>query len=410
MNKKIKIGLFGFGCVGQGFYDIFLKSNVQNAEISHICVKDKAKKRSLNQDKFVFDKEIVFDDPDIDLIVEVISDADEAFDIVKTALLKGKKVISANKKMIAQHLPELIEIQKKGFGTLLYEASTCGSIPVIRSLEDYFAFEKINKVRGIFNGSSNFILSKLNKGGLSYNDALTEAQALGFAEADPLLDVGGFDALNKLCITIYHAFGGHILPKDILNFGIQNIGEIDNAYAAEKKWKVKQIAFASLSEPGIIKAFVMPQFIEKEEDLYYVDEEFNAANLETAFSGNHLLKGKGAGSHPTGSAVFSDYQAILAGYKYQYSKETSHGRLDNEVIVKVYLRGSNQDLLKEVGLLSIFEAGSIERSHYIIGEVSLSILLKKKSLIEKANIFIAALPDRLQDFSKKIKLEEEAAL
>src|SRR5690606_29071436 len=122
--------------------------------------------------------------------IEVISHADEAFEIVKTALSRGKKVISANKKMIAEHLPELIGLQAQGNSTLLYEASTCGSIPVIRTLEDYFAFEPIHKIKGIFNGSSNFILSKINEEGLSYEKALKEAQDLGFAEADPTLDVG----------------------------------------------------------------------------------------------------------------------------------------------------------------------------------------------------------------------------
>lgn len=410
MNKKIKIGLFGFGCVGQGFYDIFRKHNIQNAEISYICVRDKSKKRPLAENKFVFDKDIVFNDPEVDLIIELISDADEAFEIVKTALLKGMKVISANKKMIAHHLPELIEIQAKGYGTLLYEASTCGSIPIIRNLEDYFAFEEIKKLRGIFNGSSNFILNKLNKGGISYKDALTEAQDLGFAEADPLLDVGGFDALNKLCITIYHAFGAYIHPEDILNFGIQNITEIDNAYAAEKKWKVKQIAFASHSESGTIQAFVLPQFIENEEDLFHVDEEFNAASLETAFAGTQLLKGKGAGAYPTGSAVFSDYKAIIGGYNYKYSKENSHSKLNNEAVFKVYLRGNNEDLLKEAGLLSILEARMIGQSYYIIGEVDLSTLLKNKSFIDQSNIFVAALPDRLQNKKTIALIEQEEVI
>lgn len=410
MNEKVKIGLFGFGCVGQGFYDIFLKNYLPNAEVKYICVRDKDKKRPLTEDIFTFDREIIFNDPEINLIIELISDADEAFKIVKTALLKGKKVISANKKMIAHHLPELIQLQANGNGTLLYEASTCGSIPIIRNLEDYFAFEEIKKVRGIFNGSSNFILSKLNKGGISYKDALTEAQDLGFAEADPLLDVGGFDALNKLCITIYHAFGVYIHPENILNFGIHNVSEADNAYATEKKWKIKQIAFASKSESGTIQAFVLPQFIESYEDLFHVDEEFNAASLETSFSGTQLLKGKGAGAHPTGSAVFSDYRAILAGYKYKYDKTNPTLKLGNEFILQTYLSSENELDLENICLLNIIEKGSSHGLHYLIGEILITDLIKLKDYLLERSIFVAALPDRVQNFSTTVSLEEEALL
>lgn len=410
MNEKIKIGLFGFGCVGQGFYDIFLRNNISNAEISYICVRDKEKKRPFDEDKFTFDKNVVLNDPEVLLIVELISDADEAFEIVKHALTQGKKVISANKKMIAHHLPELIELQSQHKGILLYEASTCGSIPIIRNLEDFFAFEDVKKVRGIFNGSSNYILSKIDQEGKTYKEALEQAQALGFAEADPLLDVGGYDALNKLCIVIYHAFGIYVHPKDILNLGIQNIHENDKFYAAENKWKLKQIAYATKTDSGTIQACVLPQFVEDHEELYHIDQEFNAVSLEATYAGGQLFKGRGAGSYPTGSAVFSDFKSLLAGYNYRYQKIDSKSILDNELTIKVYISSENEGYLKNIDLLNIIGKGKSENLHYIIGEILISDLIRIKDKLADLSVFVAALPEREQDFSKKIDLEEEAVL
>ncbi len=407
MNKKLKIGLFGFGCVGQGFYDIFLQNQISNAEITYICVQDHQKKRSLSQDSFIYDKNIILDDPEIDLIIEVISHADEAFEIVKTALSRGKKVISANKKMIAEHLPELIELQVQGNGTLLYEASTCGSIPVIRALEDYFAFEPIHKIKGIFNGSSNFILSKINEEGLSYEKALKEAQDLGFAEADPTLDVGGFDALNKLCIVLYHAFGTYVHPDQVLNLGIHNLHADDNLFATEKQWKLKQIAFVATDASESIKTFVLPQFVEESEDLFHIDQEYNAVNIEAAFAGNQLLKGKGAGSHPTGAAVFSDFKAITAGYVYDYPKKRQNFKLNNDIVLKIYVSSKEEDQLKAINFDTITEKGKVGEVFYQTGEINLNFLLANKQALAASKLFIAALPEGVQNFSKRLRLEEE---
>lgn len=406
MNKKLKIGLFGFGCVGQGFYDIFSKSQPENAEISYICVQDHQKKRSLPADSFIFDENLILNDPEIDLVIEVISEADEAFDIVKSALLSGKKVISANKKMIAEHLSELIDLQTRGNGTLLYESSSCGSIPIIRTLEDYFAFEPINKIKGIFNGSSNFILSKINEEGLSYEQALKEAQDLGFAEADPTLDVGGFDALNKLCIVLYHAFGTYVHPNEVLNLGIHNLHADDNLFATEKQWKLKQIAFAATDASESLQAFVLPQFVEENEDLFHIDQEYNAVNIEAAFAGNQLLKGKGAGSHPTGAAVFSDFKAINAGYVYGYPKKRQNLKLNNDIALKIYVSSKEEDQLKAINFGTITEKGKVGKVFYQIGEISLSFLLANKQALAASQVFIAALPERVQSFSGCLRLEE----
>ena len=217
MKKQTNIGLFGFGCVGQGLHDVIEDSRGFHTQINKIAIKDASKERSLDEKYFTTDKNEILQDEAINLVVELIDDAEAAYDIVTTALKKGKNVVSANKKMVADNFKELVELQEEYNVRLLYEASCCGSIPVIRNLEEYYDNELLNSVSGIFNGSSNYILSKVIQEGLSYTDALAQAQELGFAESDPLLDVGGYDAKYKLVIIAGHSYGVFIKPEDVLN-------------------------------------------------------------------------------------------------------------------------------------------------------------------------------------------------
>jgi homoserine dehydrogenase len=192
MSKRLTIGLFGFGVVGQGLHDIISTKDL-NIEIRKIAIKNPDKVRSLPETLFTTDGNVILNDPQINTIIELINDADAAYEIVTRALKSGKNVVSANKKMIAEHLDELVELQQKYGSSLLYEGSVCGSIPIIRNLEEYYDNELLHSISGIFNGSSNFILSKIANEGLEYAEALKQAQDLGFAEKDPILDVGGYD-------------------------------------------------------------------------------------------------------------------------------------------------------------------------------------------------------------------------
>ena len=214
MNKQHKIGLFGFGCVGQGLYDILEKTDFK-AEIVKICVKNKDKERSLPAHFFTYNSASILEDESISLVVELIDNADEAYEIVTTALKRGKNVVTANKKMVAEHLEELIQLQEEHGVSLLYEGAVCGCIPIIRTLEEYYDNELVFSVSGIFNGSSNYILTKVIQENLSYDVALKQAQELGFAESDPILDVGGFDPLYKLCIVALHAYGVIANPEEV---------------------------------------------------------------------------------------------------------------------------------------------------------------------------------------------------
>src|SRR5882757_2346983 len=161
MKKNLKLGLFGFGCVGQGLYHVLHETKGVKAEIKRICVKTKNKLRPLGEDIFTFNKEEVLSDPEIDVIVELIDDAAAAFDIVKRALQNGKAVVTANKKMLAENLEEIYRLQQQYGKPVLYEGSVCGSIPIIRNLEEYYDNDLIKSVEGIFNGSTNYILTKV---------------------------------------------------------------------------------------------------------------------------------------------------------------------------------------------------------------------------------------------------------
>lgn len=233
MSKKLTIGMFGFGVVGQGLYDIIKTKNL-NLEIKRFVIKNADKKRSLAPELFTTDAEAVLGDPDINTVVELIDDAEAAYALTVRALKSGKNVVSANKKMIATHLEELAAIQQEYGTSLLYEGAVCGSIPIIRNLEEYYDNELLHAVTGIFNGSSNFILSKVFNENQPYADALKEAQDLGFAETDPTLDVGGFDPKFKLTIVASHAYGIYVNPDDVFNIGIDKLGAQDIRFAKEK--------------------------------------------------------------------------------------------------------------------------------------------------------------------------------
>src|SRR5471030_2342693 len=206
MSKKLNIGLFGFGIVGQGLYDIIKTKNL-NLEIIKIAIKDPHKERSLPAHLFTTERDELLNNPGINTIVELINDTEAAFDIVSRALSSGKNVVSSSKKMIAIYLDELIDLQHKHGTSLLYEGAVCGSIPIIRNLEEYYDNELLHGISGIFNGSSNYILSKIFNENMPYEVALKQAQDLGFAETDPIMDVGGYDPKFKLAIATAHAYG-----------------------------------------------------------------------------------------------------------------------------------------------------------------------------------------------------------
>jgi homoserine dehydrogenase len=374
-RTKLNIGLFGFGCVGFGLYEVLQKSPGFQANIKHICVKNKDKKRQIDARHFTFDKNDILNDPEVNTVVELIDDADEAFAIVKAALQSGKAVVTANKKMIAEHFSELLLLQKKYNVPLLYEAACCASIPIIRNLEEYYDNDLLESIEGIVNGSTNYILSKTASEKISYEEALIDAQQKGFAESNPILDTGGFDAKYKLLLLIAHAFGLILNPDDILNIGIDQLGELELNYAREKGLKIKLVAHAEKTKDGKIRAFVLPKFIHPSDHLYNVDDVFNGIKTKSFFSDVQFFSGKGAGAYPTASAVLSDISALSYNYRYEYKKlnEVEKFESEEDILLNVFLRYEIPYGTEFTPYFQTIQASYLNQNDgYIIGMISLS--------------------------------------
>jgi len=390
MNKHLNLGLFGYGCVGQGLHDVLNSSKGFKANIRKICVKDKSKPRRLPINRFTFDKNELLDDPGIHLVVELIDDAEEAFSIVTRAMKNGKGVVTANKKMVAEHLKELVSLQEQTGSSLLYEAAACGSIPIIRNLEEYYDNELLYSVRGIFNGSSNYILSKMFNEGKEFNEVLTEAQELGFAETDPSLDVDGLDAKYKLVILALHAYGLFIRPEEVFNYGISHISKYDIRYAREKGYKIKLVPWVGKLNENTIGLYVLPRFLSPGKYLYNVDYEYNAVIAEAAFSDKQLFYGKGAGGHPTGSAVLSDISASTYQYKYGYKKKHQHvvKNYSTDLLIEIYLRFHHKSDPDQFSFQSVSESYFGKDFNYLIGVTHLKNLIEIKEKLDEMDVFI----------------------
>lgn len=396
MPKHLNIGLFGFGTVGEGLFQVLKIVNAREASIKRICVHDISKPRSIDASYFTDCPDDIFNDPDINLIVEVIDDADAAYELVTRALKQGIPVVTGNKKMLAYHLKELIDLQRKTGTALLYDASACGSIPVIRNLEEYYDNDLLISVKGILNGSSNFILSKIFNENMSYADALALAQRLGFAESDPSFDVDGYDSLFKLVIITVHAFGAYVSPEHVLNYGISTMNEADINFANEKRRRIKLVAQVEKLDDHRFFMCVLPQFVTKDKYIYSVEDEWNGVVIKGECYGKQFMFGKGAGGHPTGSSVLSDITARLHDYKYEYKKcqRATPLQYTDDVTFQLYLRYTSNDDLELFNFRDIKERYWSRTNKFVIGNISLSDLAAIREQVRGRNLFFAAYPDR----------------
>ena len=313
MSKQI--GLFGYGCVAQGFVEGLTRNPLLPAEVRTICVKDPVKPRTGYEGAFTTDPDQILNDPEIDIVIELIDDHLAAFEIATKALSGGKSLISANKRMVAEHLAELREIEDQSGSTLLYEGAVAGSIPILHSLQQFFRPQTIQRLRGILNGSTNYILTKMNQSFQSFEETLAEAQSLGFVERDPTLDISGKDAAYKASILAYHAFGKIIEPSEIVTEGIHDIEPALILESRKVGLKLKLVADLWM-EKGHVQGRVQPQLISEDDPLYNIDDEYNGICVEGDLSGPQTYIGKGAGCTPTGSAVLNDLCLILDGFRY----------------------------------------------------------------------------------------------
>ena len=399
--RKIKIGLFGFGVVGQGIHQVLGRSKNANAEIIGICVRNPDKPRAVAAGRSLFtaSPDAILDNPEVDLVVEVIDDAAASYDIVRRALLKGIPVVSGNKTMLARHLPELIAIQKENGVALLYDASSCGSIPVIRNLEEYYDNDLLLEVKGILNGSSNYILSRVFDHGADYADALRQAQELGFAESDPSFDIEGYDSLFKLVIITVHALGAYVAPERIFTYGISTIHDSDIRYAREKGVKIKLVAQVVKVSDECFTMFVMPEFVTPDKYIYSVDDEYNGVVIRGECYDRQFMFGKGAGSLPTASSILSDIMARLHDYRYEYKKMNFLQKPDytTEITLRIYARYSETDVPHILRFDRIYEQYYSDDSNYVIADVSLSELLAKRDRLRSKDVFLANLTRFFQD-------------
>ena len=316
--RPVKLGMLGMGTVATGLVNImdFNKSKVYGATgrdfiITKVLVKNLDKKRDVDLPRDIYTRdpyEVI--NGDADIIVELIGGINPAYEYIKAALNNKKHVVTANKALIAEHGEELELLARKNKVKLMYEASVGGGIPIINTIRDNLSTSEFESVYGILNGTTNFILTQMTDNGLDYDQAVKEAQRLGFAEADPSSDVGGDDAAYKLAILSSLAFGQTIHVKDIPKEGITKISREDILYAKELGYNIKLLA-AGIRKGNEIELSVHPAFIPDSHPLSSVKNEFNAVYLKGNAVGELLFYGKGAGSLPTGNAVLEDIIHIL---------------------------------------------------------------------------------------------------
>jgi homoserine dehydrogenase len=329
--REVGIGIAGFGIVGGGVLSI-LRRHADDIEarlgarivVRRVALRDSAKTRALDVDPALVTTRLqdLLDDPQVAVVVELIGGVDQAFDLVRGALERGKHVVTANKALLASRGDEIFRLAREKGVDVYYEAAVCGGVPIIRTLREALASDRINALHGIVNGTTNFILTAMAERGEPIETALAEAQRLGYAEADPTLDVSGGDAAQKLCVLAQLAFGARLRPQDVLTDGIMALKPEDFRWGREFGYALKLLAVARRVGGGEgaqdqLEVRVHPAFIPADSLLAGVRGAMNAVVLQSEALGPSLLYGQGAGAMPTGSAVVSDIidltRNILAG-------------------------------------------------------------------------------------------------
>jgi len=317
--REIGIGILGFGTVGAGVVEGLIKNGDIMAErlgarpvLRKIADLDITSDRGVEVDKSILttDAAAVIDDPGIDIIVELIGGCGIALDFVRKALSAGKAVVTANKKLLAEHGTELYELADKNNVDLCFEASVGGGIPIIKSLREALCANRINSIYGILNGTCNYILTKMETEGLAFDTVLKDAQEQGFAEADPGLDIDGFDTAHKAVILSSLACG-HPVEMDAVGVeGIRGISSTDIKYALSMGYRIKLIALVR-REASELEALVAPMLVPLDNMLASVNGVFNAVMVNSDLDDTTLYYGRGAGRLPTGSAVLGDICDIV---------------------------------------------------------------------------------------------------
>lgn len=358
MNPVIKIGMLGLGTVGSGVFTVLSKngSDIETKigskiELGAVLVRDVNKKRPVDIPKNLLttNPADIIDNPEIDIVVEVMGSIDDAYEYITRALKNKKPVVTANKDLIAVHGKELFEAAEKSGSDFFFEASVSGGIPIIRPLKECLCGNKISTVMGIINGTTNYILTKMSCDGKEFEEALAEAQALGYAEPDPTSDIEGLDAARKIAILASIAFNSRITYPDVYVEGITQISSYDIKYAQELGYTIKLLGIAKGTEEDI-EVRVHPVFIPSSHPLAAVYNEFNAIFVEGDAVGETMFYGKGAGDLPTASAVVGDIISAARNIHYGMQGRIGCTCFENkrikhitEIESKYYIRISVKD-------------------------------------------------------------------
>ncbi len=360
----INVAILGYGTVGSGVYEILKKNPDAIAKkagdilnVKYILdIRDFAD----HPESHLFTKDYndILNDKDVSIVVEVMGGLNPAYDFTKSALLAGKTVVTSNKELVATHGTELIAIAKEKNVNYFFEASVGGGIPIIRPINQCLAANTINKIYGILNGTTNFILTKMFAEGSSFEDALSEAQDLGYAERNPSADVDGHDACRKTAILSSLATGKFVDYNNIPTEGIRNISTTDVKFAEELGYVIKLIGAAEINEEGKVSAIVAPRLVSKENQLSGVAGVFNAIMLNGDSLGEAMFYGRGAGKLPTASAVVAD---VIDGAKHLHTnkwviwdKSEEDFMADSmDATYKYFVRTADENLLKELSGTSV---------------------------------------------------------
>lgn len=342
-NKSINVGLIGFGVVGSGLVKLFSENNVDGIILKTVVVKNPKKSRAAEFFNVTTDVNQVIENPEIDIVVELIGGYEPAKDYIIRAIQNGKHVVTANKAVISEYGQEIFEQAGKNNVNVGFEGAVAGGIPIINPLLEQLSFGRIKSIAGILNGTTNFILTRMAER-VDYESALKIAQEKGFAEAEPSFDVKGLDAAQKIAILGSLAFGKWLKPSEIYCEGITEITPIDIDYAKELGYVVKLLATARITKDGEIDARVHPVMLNKNHRLAGVNEEFNAIRIQGSPFDEYFNVGKGAGQGPTAFSVYYDVIKIAEMIRNKTSRaikfENENAKIadQNKVMTEGYLR------------------------------------------------------------------------
>ena len=404
--EALKVGICGLGTVGGGTFDVLTRNAAEIAarigcevKVSHIASRQAKSQYDLSGVKFSTDVFAVCDDPEVDIVVELIGGTTLARELVSHAIKKGKHVVTANKALIAEFGNQLFAEAVANNVTIAFEAAVAGGIPIIRALREGLAANRIQWLAGIINGTTNFILTEMRDKGREFAEVLKEAQALGYAEADPTFDIEGIDAAHKLVILASIAFGIPLQCDKAFNEGIGNIQPIDVHYAGELGYSIKHIGLAVRREQGV-ELRVHPTLIPKSRLIANVDGVMNAVLVKGDAVGPTLYYGAGAGAEPTASSVISDIVHIARSLRSDQALGVPHLGFENahtsdmpilpieEIESSYYLRMSAED-----------KPGVLSQVCQILSEAGISIeaLVQKEPQVAESQVPVILLTNRVKE-------------